>query len=407
MRCAWRSRRDDAALRAAAQQDLIARLGVRLPLEVVHDFTVLLTERTPQRRAGGDRIARRWAGFLDELSALPAVQQVTRQRLGRPVIAALTVHLLRPLAELRPGTLGQCVDGLPRCADAVRLRVARIDLDTLRLLAMAEGDALEAPTLAHVATWLRLFDDPAIHDVVNFTLDVLPSVLAAPQSPQAQTYAVNGYAGLARDGVIDDLLLTELAWDDDLFMQRWMERELFFHARERARDEEPEHHLVLVDATASMRGLREAFARGTAMALAQHLLRGRRHVEVAFFDSIVHPRVKLSAREHATGHLLGFHERRGRDYARAFTQLEQLLVQRREATREAQWVTLITHAGCLVPRGVMEAITSLAQVIGVFVMPSGDLPDYLDLLHDTHVIQADELQAQAGRRRATARVLGL
>lgn len=406
-RTAYISRRGDAALRAEAQRALIARLGVHLPLEVVHDVGVLLTERDPRSRPAQGHMARGWATFLGRLAELPSVAQVTRHRLGPPVIAALMVHALRPLAARRPKSLADCVQALPTCADAIRLRFARIDLDTLRLLAMAEGEALEAPTLTNVSAWLNLFADPAIHDVVNFTLDVLPSVLAAPQTPKAQTYAINGYAGLARDGVIDDMLLTELAWDDDLFAQRWLEHELFYHARERARDEEPEHHLVLVDATASMRGLREAFARGTAMALVHHLIRGRRTVDVAFFDSIVHPRVRVTAQEHGTTHLLGFHERRGRDYARAFAQLEQLLVERLQATREAQWVTLITHGGCLVPQPQVEALCALAKIIGVFVMPTGDVPPYANLLHQQHVIHAEELRGRAGRQRATARVLGL
>lgn len=401
------SRRSDAALRAEAQRGLLVRLGIDLPLEVVHDLGLLLSERSPPRRPPATPVARRWAGFLAELAALPPVEQVARHRLGAPVIAALMAHVLRPLATIGARSLADCVSALPRCADAIRLRAARIDLDTLRLLAMAEGESLEAPTLAHVSAWLSLFADPSIHDVVNFSLDVLPSVLAAPQTPKAQTYAVNGYAGLAREGVIDDMLLTELAWDDALFAQRWLENELFYHARERARDEEPEHHLVLIDATASMRGLREAFARGTAMALVHHLVRGRRTVDVAFFDSIVHPRVRVTAREHGTTHLLGFHERRGRDYARAFGQLEQILVERVQATREPQWVTLITHGGCLVPTLQVEAVCALAKVIGVFVMPTGPLPEYVGMLHQHHVIRSDELQGQAGRRLATARVLGL
>lgn len=406
-RAALASRKGEAILRAQAQRTLIARLGVRLPVEIVHDMGTLLAERDAVRRPPSDATMRKWARFVSELRSLAPIAHLHRHRLGPPLIAALIVHALRPLIELRLSGFDALVDALPRCADRIRVRVARLDLDTLRLLAMAEGEALEAPDAAHVSAWLRLFDDPAIHDIVNFTLDVLPSVLAATHRPKAQTYAINGYAGLAREGVIDDMLLTELAWDDDLFTQRWLEGELFYHARERARDQEPEHHLVLVDATAAMRGLREAFARGTAMALVQHLVRGRRTVEVAFFDSIVHPRVKVTAREHATTHLLGFQERRGRDAARAFTQLEQMLVELRETTPNRLMVTIITHAGCLVPLATMEAIVALAQVTGVFVLPSGPLPEYGALLHHTHVIRDDELSHVAGRQGATARVLGL
>ena len=406
-RSACASRKGDAILQAQAQRALMVRLGVRLPVEIVHDITLLLSERDVVARPAKDASMRAWGRFVAELRAYAPIAHLHRHRLGRPLIAALAVHILRPLIELRMAGFDAVVNALPRCADRIRVRVARLDLDTLRLLAMVEGEALEAPNAAHVSAWLRLFDDPAIHDIVNFTLDVMPSVLAATHRPKAQTYAVNGYAGLARDGVIDDMLLTELAWDDDLFTQRWLEGELFYHARERARDQEPEHHLVLIDATAAMRGLREAFARGTAMALVQHLVRGRRTVEVAFFDSIVHPRVRVTAREHATTYLLGFQERRGRDAARAFAQLEQILVDLRETTQNRLMVTVISHAGCLVPMETMAAIVALAHVTGVFVLPSGPLPEYSALLQHTHVIRADELSDVAGRRQATARVLGL
>lgn len=401
------SRQRDAWPQAVARAAVLERLGAPLPVEVVHDVGLLLSEADPIVRPVGDAARRRWSALLLDLRRQPTLTQLRRQRLGQPVIAALTAHLLRPIVTAGVTDFASFLRALPAHAETITVRFARLDLDTLRLLAMAEGEAMESPDARHVGQWMQLFEDPAIHDVVNFALEVLPSVLSAPQRAQAQTYAVNGYAGLAREGVIDDMLLTELAWDDDLFAQRWMERELFYHARERARDVEPEHHLVLIDATASMRGLREAFARGTAMALTRHLLRGRRTVEVAFFDSIIHPRVRLTAREHATTHLLGFQDRRGRDYARAFAQLEQLLVELREDTSHRLMITFITHGGCLVPDATMSAIGAMAELTGVFVLPTGPLPAYAEQLTRRHVISADELAGREGRRQAAARVVGL
>src|SRR5687767_11440934 len=85
-----------------------------------------------------------------------------------------------------------------------------LDVDTLRLFGMvglAEGGALAQVEL------LQSLEAPEANDVVNFSLEILPSVLETKARPAASTVAAFGYSGLGRRGSIDNLVLTELAWD--------------------------------------------------------------------------------------------------------------------------------------------------------------------------------------------------
>src|SRR5262249_2908821 len=78
--------------------------------------------------------------------------------------------------------------------------VEQIDLDTLRLLGLfregrdtdSVGVALELPDLI---TALR---SPEASDVVNFSLELLPSVLETKRASGAQTFSMDGYASIER-----------------------------------------------------------------------------------------------------------------------------------------------------------------------------------------------------------------
>ena len=68
------------------------------------------------------------------------------------------------------------------------------------------------------------------------------------------------------------MVFSELAFDDDLFIRRYLEREVFYYARERSDDEQHRVHYIAVDASASMRGQRNVFARGLALTLLKKML---------------------------------------------------------------------------------------------------------------------------------------
>ena len=66
---------------------------------------------------------------------------------------------------------------------------------------------------------LAALQSPEANDVVNFSLDILPSVLETRRGGGQQVFAVDGYSGVVSNGSLDSLVLTEMAYDDELFEQ--------------------------------------------------------------------------------------------------------------------------------------------------------------------------------------------
>lgn len=127
--------------------------------------------------------------------------------------------------------------------------VEQIDLDTLRLVGLFGAEAGAMGALAMVDL-LNVLSSPEANDVVNFSLDLLPSVLETRRATGEQTLAIDGYAGFARHGALDSLVLSELAYDADLFDRRFVENEVFYYSREKAPEEERTLHYICVDAAA-------------------------------------------------------------------------------------------------------------------------------------------------------------
>ena len=110
-----------------------------------------------------------------------------------------------------------------------------------------------------------------------------------------------------------------------MFVLKALSDDLLYYGHERQNEVARPLHYMLVDGSASMRGAREVFARGLALALAKKLsLVGGRSADVwvRFFDSRLHPRLDLgrSARRDLP-RLLSFRSERGRNYARVFADL--------------------------------------------------------------------------------------
>ena len=109
-----------------------------------------------------------------------------------------------------------------------------------------------------------------------------------------------------------------------------------------------------------MRGAREVFARGLALALAKKLsLVGGKSADVwvRFFDSRLHPRIDLgrSARRDLP-RLLSFRSQRGRNYARVFADLAVEVGRLvRDEGRDVA-ITFITHGNCQIPVATVKAL---------------------------------------------------
>lgn len=436
------------AVRAAQWRNSLARVGLAVPFWCVHDVGLLLVHAPAELRVRRamekanlppevTAALARWKQLLEEIAQTEMVERSRAWKLSDALIVVVLLRVLGPVYErhLGPGRRpvavplpvdpdaytaldGRLLDLFSRhgdrrgdasflfhvVAENVRLltSIEQIDLDTLRLLGMFGAEASAASAFGAVDL-LNVLESPDANDVVNFSLDLLPSVLETKRATGAQTFATDGYAGLARRGSLDSLMLSELAYDEDLFDQRYSENEVFYYSRDKSREDESRCHYLCVDTTASMRGQRSVFARGLALTLIKKLqLRGE-DVFFRFFDSRLYELHQARAKKKTQGvdlpYVLSFKGEHGRNYAKVFGLLANDVA--RLAKREKKSVTLylITHAECHVPLDAIERLRAHAQLYGIFMLPSsGELDlEYLPRLHKVQIVTQAALEQREER----------
>ena len=281
-----------------------------------------------------------------------------------------------------------------------------LDIDTLRLLGMLGPESGAATAIGQVDL-LAAMSSPEANDIVNFSLELLPSVLETRRTRATGTHAVEGYAGIGGKGSLDSMVLTELAWDDDELARRMAEGELLYYTREHAPEEARRLHYVLIDASASMRGDRQVFARGLAIALGKKLQLAGEEVWFRFFDSRLYDVQRARERQLPAAYLLGFKGERGRHPARVFAQLTTELALVRSREQRDLVVHLITHAALHVPRPLVVDLRREAHVFGIFILPSeGKLDlDYVDLLDGHTVVDHATIQQKNARAAAATKIV--
>ncbi|HLK36002.1 MAG TPA: hypothetical protein VKU41_04565 [Polyangiaceae bacterium] len=288
--------------------------------------------------------------------------------------------------------------------------VDALDVDTLRLLGMLASEGGAAAGLAHVDL-LAALASPSANDIVGFSLELLPRILETHSTRGTGTLAMSGYKGVGRRGSLDSLVPSELAWDELELARRLVDGELLYYSREQTPEPARRLHHVVIDASASMRGEREVFARGLAIALGKKLELEGEDVFVRFFDSRLYDVHRLGDKtpKLPAAWLLGFKGERGRNPARVFAQLatELGLLQKRER-REAV-VHLITHAALHVPRPLVAEVCSQAHVFGVFILPSGGKLEleWVDLLDGHAIVDYATLKQKGARAVAAHQIVDL
>jgi len=438
------------------------RLGLVLPFFVVHDLGLLYAAPAEQvelgaragtaallaRVGGGDarrdassratQLHAEYAALMKEVAATEASAKARSLRLGDDLVTVILARILGSLAarstgkapypatlpldpELARGLDAQLPElfvSMGRAFEVTSLELivrARLhlltladalDVDTLRLLGMLGPASSAAGALAHVDL-LAALSSPSANDIVSFSLELLPGILETRTTRAVGTSVRDGYAGLGARGSLDSMVLTELAWDEEEFARRFLEQEILYYTREQAPELAKRLHYVLIDASASMRGEREVFARGLAIALAKKLQLAGEEVWLRFFDSRLYEVQRARNGQLPVSYILGFKGERGRNPARVFAQLatEVTLVRTRE--RKSPVLHLITHAALHVPRALVEEVRREAQVYGIFILPSGgrlDL-DYLDLLEGHAVIDHATLGKKSARAAAATKIV--
>jgi hypothetical protein len=436
----------DEAQAAAAWWNLLARLGISPPLFVVHDLGLLLTrgrQGKPRevRRApagGAGPLFERYEALLGAVAASDALDELQAAPLADETVAVILASLLGDMHARWPGRPRVVLVGalplvsaamsrdraeLARAHDpawsvtflqrlvesdrGVLARLEQLEAGTLRLLGLFQLDGAGPGSGADLAELAQLVTTPGVADVVDFSLQLLPSLLETKRRPSAQRFSIDGYASVERRGHLDALLPGELAHDDEVFGLKALSDDLLYYGHERRPDAARRLNYVLVDASASMRGAREVFARGLALALAKTFsLRGG-DVWVRFFDSRLHDRLDVGrAPRRELPRFLTFRSERGRNYARVFGDLQAELSRlRRESPREIA-LTFISHAECHVPLPIVEALARDATLYGIFVLPSKPMDlDYLPRLHRHQVVTAESLARGAEKRRRALEIV--
>lgn len=447
------ARVDNASLvlRAVRWHNMLARLGARIPFFATHDIGMLFVAPTGALEIGVQKAVsapqfnpthieqlNRWAEILRSLVETDLVKKGRAWRLQDELVVVLILRTIGPIASRVSDTTGRQESvGVPLDAELVARAMAKptehfqldryaaflsaltrsplrvllafemIDHDTLRLLGgMAKSggsqDALGVLDLFEVLA------TPESNDVVNFTLDLLPSVLETKRASGQQTFSIDGYAGLDRRGTLDSLMLSELAFDEDLFDQRYIENELFYYTREKQNDRQGALHYICVDASASMRGQRATFARGLGLTLAKKLILRGENVLFRFFDGRLYDPLVIDGRRSAqtqraldVPYILGFKGEHGRNYTQVFELLAQDVARRAKSEGARPIVYLLTHSECHAPLAYVQRLASVAQLYGIFVMPSSGTLDleYLPLLTRTQIVDESSLSDRKSRQR--------
>jgi hypothetical protein len=441
-----------APVRAAAWFNTISRLGIHLPLFVIHDVGQLFT--APRATAGwaiagrADALARiglpaqgralldEYVELLHNIGASEVVEKAAGARLRDDFVAVLLTRALGDVytrwqdrgkgagveeLPIDPGVyLGTDPAELFREFDAQPLwgfleHVARmalhvytcvelIDLDTLKLLGLFREDS--ASGLDAMASAVDLVDlfaalgSPEANDIANFSLDLLPSVLETKRASGVQTFSVDGYASLERRGNVDSLVLSELAHDREVFEQKVADQELLYYGHEQQREEERWLQYILVDSSASMRGQRQVFARGLALTLVKKLALQGDDIWLRFFDSRLHELVKVHRQSSfLVPYLLSFRSERGRNYSKVFRQLVLDLTRLRREQRRRVVLYVITHGECHISSELVAALGQHAYLYGIIILPSSEVTlEFLPLLDRYQIVEPTALSSRVGRR---------
>jgi hypothetical protein len=431
----------------------LARLGVRLPLFVVHDLGMLYAapreQMDLQPRPGAEaaiarvpklaELAAAYREVVAEIARSQAAERARIMKLSDDLVVVVLARVLTSVVQRAPHKppwpetlpldpelvrdldrqLPELFAAVPRTYEVAsldalfraRLHVLTLadalDLDTLRLLGMLGPESTAAGALAHVDL-LAALSSPAASDIVSFSLELLPSVLETHRAHATGTHAVHGYAGVGRKGSIDSMVLTELAWEEEELARRMVDGELLFYTREQAPDEARRLHYLVIDASASMRGEREVFARGLAIALGKKLQLAGEEVWMRFFDSRLYDVQRARDRTQLpAAWLLGFKGERGRNPARVFAQLATEIALLRTRDQRDPVVHLITHAALHVPRPLVQEVQRQAHLFAVFILPSGGVLDleWLDLLEGYAVVDHATLQQRSARAAAATKIV--
>ncbi len=158
----------------------------------------------------------------------------------------------------------------PQALARIERNLQGLDREELRFLARYGPPLSGSPDPRDLLDMLSLTGLPEMARLaLSQTLKLLPRVSAARTVGGVQTYPEGGYEGLARKGSLDSLLLTELAYPEDVFLHRFFNHEALYYGRERPRERRRELAYIVTQTGWGLGGDGEVLARALTLALAQ------------------------------------------------------------------------------------------------------------------------------------------
>ena len=283
-------------VRAASWHNHMLRLGVPLPLFLVHDLGLMMTTgqarlRPPPQGMDSDtaQLLEVYGQLLLLLAESELIRTAASWRIRDELVAVILTRLLHDLHQrwpdrrswigyrelpLDPGLFQGDEDQtrlhyrsfdmrpvLSLLTHVVEHRLylitalEQIDMDTLRLLGLFDSGG-HLGGIVDLADLMNVFSSPEANDVVNFSMELIPSVLETKRQGGAQIFSIDGYASIERHGSVDSVVLSEFAYERDIFEQKVLDNELYFYGHEKQQTEERRLQYILVDCSASMRLMR-------------------------------------------------------------------------------------------------------------------------------------------------------
>lgn len=438
------------ALKPLAWYNRIVQFRAGIPLFLVHDFGHALRSipgeevRIGARKRSLSRaqtfsrdneksfdysILNDYSDLLTRLSQTTLAQFVRKQSNSDIFIAGLLLHLFQSLyfqrvshensqplpikedyfVDFEPAKLLtpvmarqtlETINYVVKQRHLLLIAVEQIDESSLKMLQMTSS---EMHSEDYFLELLQVFSLPSAHDIARFSLDLLPSILETKQVKGSQNYAVDGYAAIDTRGGIESLLPTELVYDDEVFERRYLHREQLYYSREKDRNIKERLHYFIVDASASMRGLRTVFSRGVALAMAKKALLAGDEVVWRYFDSRLYDKKELRKDNMRIPYLLSFKGERGRNTTTVFTELHREIKRLGENPSQEIVITLFSHGRCVIRPEVILGLKSFAQLVGVFVLPENKDTDLEVISHfDAHHMVPLEILADRSQRQNKA-----
>ena len=148
-----------------------------------------------------------------------------------------------------------------------------------------------------------------------------------------------------------------------------------------------------------MRGQRQVFGRGLALALLKKLMLKGEDVWFRFFDSALYECFRdASHGKSPLPAILSFKSEHGRNYEKVFRRILAEISQLRRQHGRVVTIYIVTHGQCHIEPFLVEQLSKIASLYAIIILPSTDVQlDWLQSISHSQTVQADIFQSKAKR----------